>query len=207
MLFHGCVGVLIWPLARSSRLEGTFDSLCVDSCGRSRPNSFDNRQSSMCAVFEHRFPWMQPDLRRSVKIHVMCADTEIDWHAYVEEVDGFLSGELDYANLRGGTGPLVYPAGFVYLFSAIRWLTQASVAHAQVCYSLASRFSCDPSIATRREASVDRIQLPCLVHPMSTAYRNFVRTSIPCLHSCVFRVSLLLGGPALFVNRTRFVIS
>lgn len=70
--------------------------------------------------------------RQTTKI-CLVADTEIDWEAYIEEVDGFLGGELDYANLRGGTGPLVYPAGFVYLFSGIRWLTQASVAHAQVC--------------------------------------------------------------------------
>ncbi len=38
-------------------------------------------------------------------------DTEIDWIAYMQEVGGFLSGERDYALLRGDTGPLVYPAG------------------------------------------------------------------------------------------------
>jgi alpha-1,3-mannosyltransferase len=60
------------------------------------------------------------------------ADTEIDWQAYMEEVEGFLGGELDYMNLKGGTGPLVYPAGFVYLFAGIRWLTHGSVFPAQV---------------------------------------------------------------------------
>lgn len=45
--------------------------------------------------------------------------TEIDWVAYMQEVAGVLGGELDYANLRGDTGPLVYPAGFVYLYA---WL-------------------------------------------------------------------------------------
>ena len=39
--------------------------------------------------------------------------TEIDWKAYMDEVGGFLDGERDYLNLRGDTGPLVYPAGFV----------------------------------------------------------------------------------------------
>lgn len=43
-----------------------------------------------------------------------------------------LQGELDYAKLKGDTGPLVYPAGFVYLFAWLRRLTGSSVAAAQV---------------------------------------------------------------------------
>jgi alpha-1,3-mannosyltransferase len=50
----------------------------------------------------------------------------------MDEVEGFLGGELDYKNLRGGTGPLVYPAGFVYLFSCLRYITNGSVFPAQV---------------------------------------------------------------------------
>ena len=42
-----------------------------------------------------------------------------DWDAYMEEVYGvFNNGTLDYSNLKGDTGALVYPAGFVWLFSA-----------------------------------------------------------------------------------------
>ncbi|NXA93252.1 ALG3 mannosyltransferase, partial [Melanocharis versteri] len=44
------------------------------------------------------------------------ADTEIDWKAYMQEVEGFANGTLDYTQLQGDTGPLVYPAGFVYIF-------------------------------------------------------------------------------------------
>lgn len=44
-------------------------------------------------------------------------DTEIDWVAYMQEVKGFLDGERNYFNLRGDTGPLVYPAGFLYLYT------------------------------------------------------------------------------------------
>lgn len=49
--------------------------------------------------------------------------TEIDWVAYMQEVEGFLSGERDYSQLRGDTGPCVYPALFLYLFAGLHYLT------------------------------------------------------------------------------------
>ncbi|XP_059049072.1 lethal(2)neighbour of tid protein 2 [Achroia grisella] len=49
--------------------------------------------------------------------------TEIDWNAYMQECEGFLNGTFDYSKLRGDTGPLVYPAGFVYIYSALYFLT------------------------------------------------------------------------------------
>lgn len=65
--------------------------------------------------------------------------TEIDWVAYMQEVEGFLNGTLDYKELKGiyvntvikllyilfagDTGPLVYPAGFVYIYSLLYSIT------------------------------------------------------------------------------------
>ncbi|KAL5471350.1 hypothetical protein EMCRGX_G029456 [Ephydatia muelleri] len=49
--------------------------------------------------------------------------TEIDWKAYMQEVEGFLNGTWDYTQLKGDTGPLVYPAGFVYIYSALYYVT------------------------------------------------------------------------------------
>lgn len=40
-----------------------------------------------------------------------------------QEVKGVIDGERDYAMLRGDTGPLVYPAGFVYIYSALYYAT------------------------------------------------------------------------------------
>lgn len=41
----------------------------------------------------------------------------------MQEVEGFLNGTLDYGQLKGDTGPLVYPAGFVYVFSLFYFVT------------------------------------------------------------------------------------
>eukprot|EP01083_Nonionella_stella_P008848 25604_1 len=54
--------------------------------------------------------------------------TEIDWDAYMGEVgetSGFLSGVRDYVNMKGGTGPLVYPAGFVYIYAILYRITSS----------------------------------------------------------------------------------
>lgn len=50
--------------------------------------------------------------------------TEIDWIAYMQETGGFLSGDWNYLHLRGDTGPCVYPAGFLYIFSVLRLVTE-----------------------------------------------------------------------------------
>jgi hypothetical protein len=50
-------------------------------------------------------------------------DTEIDWIAYMQEVKHYLYGERNYINIYGDTGPLVYPAGFLYVFSALYYVT------------------------------------------------------------------------------------
>ncbi|PPR97283.1 hypothetical protein GOBAR_AA23386 [Gossypium barbadense] len=57
--------------------------------------------------------------------------TKIDWDAHMSQVSGFLGGERDYKNLKGDTGPLVYPAGFLYVYSAIQYVTGGQVFPAQ----------------------------------------------------------------------------
>ncbi|KAL7112705.1 hypothetical protein ACP275_04G019000 [Erythranthe tilingii] len=62
--------------------------------------------------------------------------TKIDWDAYMSQVSGFLGGERDYSKLKGDTGPLVYPAGFLYIYSAIQYVTGSQVYPAQVLFGL-----------------------------------------------------------------------
>ncbi|CAH8320675.1 unnamed protein product [Eruca vesicaria subsp. sativa] len=60
--------------------------------------------------------------------------TKIDWDAYMSQVSGFLGGERDYGSLKGDTGPLVYPAGFLYVYSAVQNLTGGQVYPAQILF-------------------------------------------------------------------------
>jgi alpha-1,3-mannosyltransferase len=41
----------------------------------------------------------------------------------MQEVGGFLQGDWNYLHLKGDTGPLVYPAGFLYVFSILKFAT------------------------------------------------------------------------------------
>ena len=66
--------------------------------------------------------------------------TEIDWRAYMEEVEGPMdNGVFDYMQLRGTTGPLVYPGGFVAVYGLLRALAGGDGTHlrvAQWCFVL-----------------------------------------------------------------------
>jgi alpha-1,3-mannosyltransferase len=55
----------------------------------------------------------------------------------MQQVATFQAGELDYINIKGGTGPLVYPAGFLYVFSAFKALSGGGtdIAAAQVIFT------------------------------------------------------------------------
>ena len=61
--------------------------------------------------------------------------TEIDYSTYMQQVTLFESGERDYYQIYGDTGPLVYPAGFLYFFSGMKWLVGGSIRSAQVIFA------------------------------------------------------------------------
>lgn len=57
------------------------------------------------------------------KLPCRLIDTEIDWSTYMQQVSLFLTGERDYTLITGSTGPLVYPAAHVYIYSTLFHVT------------------------------------------------------------------------------------
>lgn len=49
--------------------------------------------------------------------------TEIDFSTYMQQVEMINNGAIDYSIIKGDTGPIVYPAGFVQVYQALHWLT------------------------------------------------------------------------------------
>lgn len=50
--------------------------------------------------------------------------TEIDWQTYMMQVSLVVDEqEFNYKKIEGPTGPLVYPAGHVYIYALLRWAT------------------------------------------------------------------------------------
>lgn len=54
---------------------------------------------------------------------MLTIDTEIDWSTYMQQVECFIKGELNYENIYGDTGPIVYPSGHLYIYTVLYYLT------------------------------------------------------------------------------------
>jgi alpha-1,3-mannosyltransferase len=77
----------------------------------------------------------------------------------MEQVALYLKGERDYAAIKGGTGPLVYPAGHVYIYSCLYQLTEngANIPRAQWLFMVLYLLTLAVVLLCYREA---RVTLP-----------------------------------------------
>mmetsp|Transcript_8829 Transcript_8829/g.21573 ORF Transcript_8829/g.21573 Transcript_8829/m.21573 type:complete len:435 (-) Transcript_8829:1330-2634(-) len=147
--------------------------------------------------------------------------TEIDWVAYMQEVDFWLDGEYDYRKIHGNTGPLVYPAGFLYLFGALQWLTDREIPKAQIVflgfYVMAQvavfglyllvlqqiRKSQNRNMATIKGASSDHKSLL----PAHEIWSFRVAIGVLCLskrYHSIFLLRLFNDGPTMLVSYASF---
>jgi alpha-1,3-mannosyltransferase len=54
----------------------------------------------------------------------------------MEQVTQYISGERDYTLIKGGTGPLVYPAAHVYIYTALYYLTNGgNILYGQIIFT------------------------------------------------------------------------
>jgi len=97
--------------------------------------------------------------------------TEIDWKAYMQEVEGFLNGTLDYSKLRGDTGPLVYPAGFVYIFSGLYHITSRGTNVKIAQYFFAALYVMTLTLVFRIYAKSKKVPPYVLILMCCTSYR------------------------------------
>eukprot|EP00924_Labyrinthula_sp_SR-Ha-C_P005665 snap_masked-scaffold_14-processed-gene-1.7-mRNA-1 protein AED:0.18 eAED:0.27 QI:0/0/0/1/1/1/2/0/372 len=69
----------------------------------------------------------------------------------MQEVEGALHGERNYSKLKGQTGPLVYPAGFVVFYSGLHKLTAKELSEVNYCKN---DDICDSNLEKRYEYDV-----------------------------------------------------
>jgi alpha-1,3-mannosyltransferase len=81
----------------------------------------------LCSLIIWKVPckYFHYSLPRSFNAKILSrpVDTEIDWEAYMQQIEQYVSGERDYTKIYGGTGPLVYPAAHVYIYNALYRIT------------------------------------------------------------------------------------
>lgn len=55
----------------------------------------------------------------------------------MQQVECFLNGTRNYTEISGSTGPIVYPAGHLYIYTLLYWLTDhgTNIARAQIIFA------------------------------------------------------------------------
>ncbi|KAL8945728.1 MAG: hypothetical protein Q9222_007775, partial [Ikaeria aurantiellina] len=151
-------------------------------------------------------------------------DTEIDWEAYMQQVSQYLNGERDYTLIKGGTGPLVYPAFHVYIYSILykvtdggknillaqaifAWLYLGTLTVVMRCYKKAGvpPYIFPLLVLSKRLHSIFLLRLfndcfaVCLLFVAIYAYQHRIWTvgSVAYSFGVGTKMSLLLAGPAV----------
>ncbi|EME78375.1 glycosyltransferase family 58 protein [Pseudocercospora fijiensis CIRAD86] len=90
--------------------------------------------------------------------------TEIDWKTYMQQITLYLRGERTYSKISGDTGPLVYPAAHIYIYTTLHNLTSSgeNIFLAQTLFAALYLFTLYIVIQTYRQAGVPPYIFPLL---------------------------------------------
>ena len=82
-----------------------------------------------------------------------------------------VNGTRDYSLLRGDTGPLVYPAGFVWLYMGLYWITSQGANIRLAQYIFAGLYLATLALVFRILARTEKVPPYILVLMSLTSYR------------------------------------
>lgn len=130
--------------------------------------------------------------------------TNIDWKAYMEQVELFIGGERNYRKIRGDTGPLVYPGGFLWIFSVFYYICDygKNIRRAQVVF--AAIYVVTLAIVCRLYKYSAKIP-PYAYVLLTLSKRLHSLYVLRCFNDCV--VSLFLHASILALCQRRWTLS
>lgn len=96
----------------------------------------------------------------------------------MQQVSQFLDGERDYRKIEGGTGPLVYPAAHVYIYTFLYWITDKgqNIGKAQAIFGMLYLVTLGVVMSCYRKAKVRSIA--CLAAGCCLLSRGCTGTAI-----------------------------
>ncbi|KAK4056116.1 dolichyl-P-Man:Man(5)GlcNAc(2)-PP-dolichol alpha-1,3-mannosyltransferase [Microbotryomycetes sp. JL221] len=128
--------------------------------------------------------------------------TEIDFSTYMQQVAMFLRGERDYSQIRGDSGPLVYPAGFLYIYSVLYAVTErgSNLRAAQYIFAALYVVTMGLVFAILRRCNTASIFVFIRLHSLYV-----LRMFNDCFAMAIFYVALFVWTTPLKTRRTWWI--
>ena len=104
----------------------------------------------------------------------------------MEQVEQIVAGERDYTKIKGGTGPLVYPAAHVYIYRALYEITDhgKNIFLAQSIFAVLYLATVALAMSCYKKAKVAELNMRRYIRNWLTALRGRLHyTSSLCLFS------------------------
>ena len=123
-------------------------------------------------------------------------------HVSAQATLAHMQGERDYTQLRGPTGPLVYPAGFIYAYTSLHWLSGGGqIWPAQIAFAVfyltsqASTLLPSKQIAEGPCLYVLRVSTPCSGAGDGAVHKVQGRAALGAMPTLPFKAAALHFPP------------